>query len=92
MCHSRIMLIILQIHSFYQTCNGKASCNCGVAVRSGDDIIVFDSCDPDGGKKVKHNPLDIRMYLNGELTPGTRVHRYGNKKYQVGTTCMIMIV
>ncbi|XP_033756295.1 uncharacterized protein LOC117339040 [Pecten maximus] len=59
------------VHTFYRSCNGKASCNCAVAVKSGDDVIVFDIC---GRKKTDRvQPLLKKMYLNGDLTPGTYV-------------------
>ena len=71
-----------QVRTFLRNCNGKASCNCAVAVKSGDDIIVIDRCGPRKG--VKAHPIVPRLYLNGELTPGTRIIRQsGGRKYQV---------
>ena len=56
-----------------------------VIVRSGDDVIVLDVCGQtrSTGKK-KRRPLTKKLFLNGELTPGTSVfqHRKG-KKYEV---------
>ena len=71
----------LQVRTFYRSCNGKASCNCAVAIKVDDDIILFDKC---GSKRGSRRPLDIQLILNGELTPGTKIFRYGGgKKYQV---------
>ncbi|XP_078311454.1 uncharacterized protein LOC111132750 [Crassostrea virginica] len=73
------------VHTFYRSCNKRASCNCAVAVRSGDDVIVLDVCGQtrSTGKK-KRRPLTKKLFLNGELTPGTSVfqHRKG-KKYEI---------
>ena len=69
---------------FYRSCNGKASCNCAVAVRSGDDVIVVDRCGATMGKSKKKTPMKLRMFLNGDLTEGTEVFRQsGGKKYMV---------
>ena len=79
-----------QVHSFYRDCDGRprgATCNCAVAIRSGDDVIIMDRCFGDGqfGNKIRRNaPLDIQLYLNGELTPGTVVTRLrGGKEIRV---------
>ena len=69
-----------QIRTFYRQCNGP-TCNCAAAVKSGDDVIVFDRCgavvDKDHAKKTNKD-VQIQMYINGELTIGTQVHRIGN--------------
>ena len=64
--------LYLQIHTFTRACNSNvnlATCNCGVAIKSDDDVILFDRCDRDA--------LDIGIFLNGELTPGTHIFRRG---------------
>ncbi|XP_064619608.1 von Willebrand factor D and EGF domain-containing protein-like [Lineus longissimus] len=33
-----------EVRTFYKKCNGFASCNCAVAARAGDDVIVVDRC------------------------------------------------
>lgn len=72
------------MRTFYRNCNGKASCNCAAAIRVGDDVIVFDKCGASASSK-KDTPIDIRLILNGELTPGTKIFRHGGgKKYKVG--------
>ncbi|XP_078311472.1 von Willebrand factor D and EGF domain-containing protein-like [Crassostrea virginica] len=73
------------VHTFYRSCNKRASCNCAVAVRSGDDVIVLDVCGQtrSTGKK-KRRPLTKKLFLNGELTPGTSVFQQRKgKKYEV---------
>ncbi|XP_059174756.1 uncharacterized protein LOC131954926 [Physella acuta] len=54
----------------------SATCNCAVAVKVGDDVISFYGCN---GPSV-----NVQMYKNGDLTPGTSVKRLGDgKKYEV---------
>ncbi|XP_041370718.1 uncharacterized protein LOC121384400 [Gigantopelta aegis] len=73
-----------EVRTFLRNCNGKASCNCAVAVKSGDDIIVIDRCGPQKAASDKRRPIVPRLYLNGELTPGTRViMQSGGRKYQI---------
>lgn len=70
-----------EVRTFYRNCNKKASCNCAVAVRSGDDVILIDRCGPSMGKR---SPMTIKIYLNGGLTPGTKILQFsGGKKYKV---------
>ena len=66
---------------FSRQCNKFAACNCGVAVRSGDDVLLFDTCGADGD-----SPKGLKMsaFVSGELTPGTRVQQFnGGKEYKV---------
>lgn len=72
------------MRTFYRKCNrGKATCNCAVAVRSGDDVIVIDRCGASSSTS-KYKALKMTLYLNGQLTKGTRVIAYGGgKKYEV---------
>ncbi|ESO81961.1 hypothetical protein LOTGIDRAFT_170497 [Lottia gigantea] len=86
-----------EVRTLYKPCskwNPKGpSCNCGVAVRSGDDVITLSGCANglyDKYSKHKHhhshhaNPISVQMYKNGELTPGTRVRRLGcGQKYEI---------
>ena len=51
-------------------------------VRSQDDVIVIDRCSAD--EDSSSPPLDVRLYLNGRLTPGTSIVRFmDGKKYRV---------
>ena len=84
---SGLCFIVCSVHSqvqaLYKECgNNGASCNCAVMVRSHDDVVVIDRC-----SSVHHTngpPLDVRLYLNGELTPGTSIKRFvDGKKYRV---------
>ncbi|XP_056005498.1 uncharacterized protein LOC130050218 isoform X3 [Ostrea edulis] len=73
-----------EVRTFYRKCDTRASCNCAIAVRSGDDVILVDVCGPTMGKSPKQTPYTIKMYLNGDLTPGTEViRRFGGKTYEI---------
>lgn len=60
--------LVLQVRGWFQSCGRGGSCTCAVAVRSGDDVLIIDSCDRPDGSEL---PLDTTLYKNGELTPGT---------------------
>lgn len=81
-----VNLSLFQVRTFYRKCNkGRATCNCAVAVRSGDDVIVIDRCGPTS-TAGKYKALKITLYLNGELTKGTKVLAFGGgKKYEVSS-------
>ena len=79
-----VEIIFLQIHTFTTACNrpwSPATCNCGAAIKSGDDVILFDRCDRDG--------LDVKIFLNGELTPGTHIFRVG-QSYTVSYVAYVL--
>jgi len=79
----------------YQRCERDvlATCNCAVMVRSGDDVLAIDRCvrrrhrmpPPRYGYSDDHAPfMSVRLYLNGRLTPGTRIHQLADgRKYIV---------
>lgn len=63
-----------------------AACNCAVAVKSGDDVILLDVCGPSVKATTRKPIFTTKMYLNGELTPGTEVISHGGgKTYEVRT-------
>lgn len=69
------------MHTFYRRCNNVASCNCAVAVRVGDDVIVLDKCFANG-----RLPLRVRKYSNSdrETAKGFRVtSSNGGKTYNI---------
>ncbi|CAG5130986.1 unnamed protein product, partial [Candidula unifasciata] len=80
-----------EVRALYEPCNPKqpkgATCNCGAAVRSGDDVITFDTCNTRQNKIITtgKSVITVDMYKNGELTPGTRVltHCTCSQKYEV---------
>lgn len=75
--------ILFQVHVFYRSCNGRASCNCAVAVRSGDDVILIDKCGPKMNAN-KRGSLKISLFINGELTPNTHILSINNgNKFKV---------
>ena len=74
---------VFQVRLFTRSCNGKAACNCAVAVKSGDDVILFDRCGAQQGE-ADGRPIQFQMLVNGELTTGTRViRRDDGKAYEV---------
>ena len=90
----------------YQACSPDvpASCNCAVAVQSGDDVIVIDRCRRDrktlrrllGGRTKQFTKMSVDVYLNGELTLGTHVYEEADgRKYVItlphGTYVKVMV-
>ena len=72
------------VHTFQRRCNGHAACHCIIAIRSGDDVIVIDSCGPDEKPVTRTPQMEVRLYLNGDLTPGTKIEQYnGGTTYKV---------
>ena len=72
------------IHTFQRRCNARASCHCTIAIRSGDDVIVIDSCGASGTPVRRTPQIEVRLYLNGDLTPGTKIEQYdGGRTYKV---------
>ncbi|XP_074642559.1 uncharacterized protein LOC141899868 isoform X2 [Tubulanus polymorphus] len=73
----------IQVNSFYRAC-GSATCNCAVAVQSGDDVIVLDRCDDATvGVNLQRHFL-VKLYKNGNLSAGTRIKRFdGGLKYEI---------
>ena len=53
-----------------------ATCNCAVAVRSGDDIILIDGCGPNS--EIRNKRMRVNVYKNGDLTEGTRLFTESN--------------
>ena len=51
-----------------------------------DDVIVIDRCSQVKGRKVTAQPIQIRSYVNGQITPGFKVYRTGGE-YRVGFQC-----
>ena len=81
-----------KVHVIYQKCGPRvpASCNCAVAVQSGDDVIVIDRCFRDrkpfnrisGTYNAHVTKMSVDLYLNGDLTPGTTIFEESDgKKY-----------
>ncbi|XP_059165058.1 von Willebrand factor D and EGF domain-containing protein-like isoform X2 [Physella acuta] len=71
-----------------------ATCNCAAAIQSGSSVIVFNSCD---AKTVRQDAtaMDIKIFSDGELTPGTKVRQLGGgQQYEVqlptGTVVTVM--
>ncbi|XP_013087081.2 mucin-2-like [Biomphalaria glabrata] len=79
-----------EVSVLYRPCvngNNRVTCNCGAAVRSGDDVITFKTCDArqnlpqyGGGNSI----IIVEVFKNGEFTKGTKIRRYGTgQKYEV---------
>ncbi|KAK2166189.1 hypothetical protein NP493_1334g01011 [Ridgeia piscesae] len=72
------------VHTFQRRCFGNAACHCIIAIRSGDDVIVIDSCGPDKTPASRIPQIEVQLYLNGDLTPGTIIEQYnGGYAYKV---------
>ncbi|KAL3863773.1 hypothetical protein ACJMK2_005508 [Sinanodonta woodiana] len=74
------------VHTFYQSCgqsgDRQPACNCGVFVKSGDDVFVIDQCKRKGQTDKK--AMEALLYKNGEITPGTTIKMSGDgKRYYV---------
>ena len=55
-----------------------------------DDVIVIDRCSQVKGGKVTAQPIQIRSYVNGQITPGFKVYRTGGE-YRVGFQLQMLI-
>ncbi len=70
------------MQTYVQRCLGRVACTCYVNIRSGDDVIVIDSCGPRA--KANGGQMELVVLLNGELTPGTRILQFKNgNKFKV---------
>ncbi|ELT95338.1 hypothetical protein CAPTEDRAFT_211586 [Capitella teleta] len=75
-----------EVQAIYQACtdNVTESCNCAVAVRSGDDVFVVDRCRRSSCASEDCQLMKATMYTNGQITPGTRVFaKNGGLRYDV---------
>ena len=60
------------------------TCNCGVLVRSGDDVMRIDKCKW-VNKTSSAYPINEQLFTNGELTPRTQIFQEKDgKQFQVG--------
>ena len=70
------------VHTYQRVCNDGVTCNCAVAIRSGDDVLVVDRCGVQ--KNDLSEVMSLSLYLNGELTPGTRIYKLsGGREFMV---------
>ena len=72
-----------QVNTFYRSCRGRASCNCAVAVRVDDDVVVINKCPAEQDVEQEGLPISVTLYRNGDLAPGFRVNKYDEDKYAV---------
>ncbi|KAH9513339.1 hypothetical protein Btru_034658 [Bulinus truncatus] len=79
-----------EVSVLYRPCtngNNRVTCNCGAAVRTGDDVITFNTCDarqnlPQYGTGT--SVINVEVFKNGEFTKGTKIRRFGiGQKYEV---------
>lgn len=62
------------------------TCNCGVLVRSGDDVIRIDKCKW-VNKTSGAYPINDELFTVGDLTPGTQIFQEKDgKQFQVRKT------
>ena len=64
------------VHAMYRQCPGGASCNCAVAVRIEDDVLVVDKCGPSAASSTATYPIKVKLFRNGKLHPGFKVYQY----------------
>lgn len=82
-------ILPIAFHAFFRKCNHNvASCNCGVAAKIDDDVLLIDGCGAQHSDKLK--PLDVKIFRNGLVSSGLRIEKHdeGNQ-YQV--YCMFML-
>ncbi|XP_078310491.1 von Willebrand factor D and EGF domain-containing protein-like isoform X2 [Crassostrea virginica] len=61
----------------------SGTCNCGVLVRSGDDVMRIDKCKW-VNKTSSAYPINEQLFTNGELTPRTQIFQEKDgKQFQV---------
>ena len=71
-------------HTFQRQCNGEASCHCTITILSGDDVIKVDSCGRNLEPVSRSPQMQVSVFLNGEMTPGTTIFQYnGGTKYEI---------
>ena len=88
-------LYILQVHSLQVKCSRTVvgSCNCGMLVQSGDDVIRIDRCPKRGWSNSGERPLQVFAFINGDLTEGTQIISVQDGlKYKVGLIFSIFVV
>ena len=75
-----LTLLYLQVQVRTWTCNGHVTCNCAVAVKEGNDVIILDMCHTVYGTSYP------RLYIphQGALSQGTTVdHDSGSNNWIV---------
>jgi len=85
-----------EVHIVGQRCNGEATCNCAVAVRSGDTVLFVDRCRKSsllkklkckltGNDKFKcPNVMKVSLWGHRRITPGTKfLKRNNGNEYMV---------
>ncbi|XP_070555605.1 von Willebrand factor D and EGF domain-containing protein-like [Ptychodera flava] len=78
------------------TACGRVACNCGVAARAEDDVIIVDRCRTVreevvnfvGGRRRtytrSYKKLVVKIIVNGEMTPGFRIVKLnGGRTYKI---------
>ncbi|XP_031572274.1 von Willebrand factor D and EGF domain-containing protein-like [Actinia tenebrosa] len=75
----------VEIHSRLWSCNGGVSCNCGVAIREDNDLIILSVCNKD--LSLHESALRrFKAYVPRPISHGTHVYRTltgSSVKYQV---------
>lgn len=64
------------VHALYRKCTGGASCNCAVAVKIEDDVLLVDKCGPTPDTTGSTYPIRVKLFRNGLLHPQFKVYRY----------------
>ncbi|XP_059165094.1 mucin-2-like [Physella acuta] len=77
-----------EVRALYRPCsagNNRVTCNCGAAIRSGDDVIVFNTCDiRQNAGNSGNSVIGVEVFKNGDFDFKTRIYRLGvGQKYEV---------
>ncbi|XP_071167716.1 uncharacterized protein [Mytilus edulis] len=67
-----------EVRAFYTKCSsrGRAYCNCGAAIKSGDDVITFQTCQRSGNNGQGHGHGGILGFLFNGLTGHGHGHHH----------------
>ena len=80
------IIFLFQVRTFYRSCKGHASCNCGVAIKVYDDVFLVDKCSFNKANDDSYQPITFKMYRYGQMTPGFKIYSENfGKRFQVRT-------
>ncbi|XP_052098806.1 uncharacterized protein LOC127733493 [Mytilus californianus] len=82
-----------EVRAFYTKCSsrGRAYCNCGAAIKSGDDVITFQTCQRSGNNGQGHGHGGILGFLFNGLTGHGHGHGHGHDHHHHSTPARISV-
>ena len=64
-----------------------------MVVKAGDDTVRVDRCGREADKNGKDNPLEVDLFLQGEMTSGLQVLQFNDgRKYEVNIVKVVFLV